>query len=99
MFGVDLLMIIFNLLLYVPKEDRISDYSNDLRRFLRLHKRYHQLSGNEICCICLNINLVKAHFQNYVSDPKLYPPSSFLVPINNLSDITITGTEKTWWNE
>jgi hypothetical protein len=77
MFGVDFLMIMFNLLIYVPEEKHASDYQDLLRRFLRLHSRYHQLAGNEACCICLNVNLVKSHFQKYVPDPKLYPPFNF----------------------
>jgi hypothetical protein len=77
MFGVDILMIMFNLLLYIPRKEGVSEYQDLLRTFLRLHVRYHQLVGNQLCCVCVNIGLFKPYFKHYVSERKLYPPFNF----------------------
>jgi hypothetical protein len=77
MFGVDIMMTMFNMLLYIPSEQSATEYEELLTRFLRLHRRYHQLSGNQTCCICLNVALFEPHFEKYVSEAKLYPPFSF----------------------
>lgn len=72
-FGVDLLMLLFDGLAHVPQGDEELEYRDLLRRFLKLHKRYHQLAGNDVCCVCLNIGLFQSHFMRYVPDSKLYP--------------------------
>lgn len=77
MFGVDILMFLFNWHLYTPREEDVSEYRDLLRRFLRIHQRYHQLAGNQLCCVCLNVGLFQFHFRNYVSEPNLYPPFNF----------------------
>ena len=77
MFGVDIMMVNLNLLLYVPTKQSLTEYKEELTRFLRIHRRYHQLTGNQMCCICLNIDLFKPHFEEYVSEGKLYPPFNF----------------------
>lgn len=79
MFGNDLLMFILGWILYVPTEENTTSYREELSRFLKLHRRYHQLGGNRNrpCCVCLNINFFKPHFERYVSEPKLYPPFNF----------------------
>jgi hypothetical protein len=77
MFGVDILMIMFDWLLYIPRKEDVSEYRDSLKRFLRLHERYHRLAGNQLCCVCLNVGLFQLHFKNYVSEPNLYPPFNF----------------------
>jgi hypothetical protein len=72
-FGVDLLMFLFGSLAFVPQKGEEVEYSDFLKRFLKLHNRYHQLAGNDICCVCLNIGLVQPHFMKYVPESKLYP--------------------------
>lgn len=62
----------FNLLLYKPQENLL-DYQDSLRRFLRLHARYHELTGTQPCNMCYPIDVMKWHFQKYVPDDKLYP--------------------------
>lgn len=77
MFGVDILMIMLNWFLYIPRKEDVSEYRDLMRRFLRLHQRYHRLAGNQLCCVCLNVFLFQLHFKNYVSEPNLYPPFDF----------------------
>ena len=77
MFAVDVLMITVRLLEYIPDEPHVSEYREQLVRFLRLHRRYHEFVGTEICCVCVNISYLKPHFQKYVSELDLYPPFSF----------------------
>jgi len=74
MFGVDILMFLFNGLFYIPRKEDVSEYQDSVRRFLRLHRKWHQFSGKELCCVCLNIDFFKSHFANFVSEPQLYPP-------------------------
>jgi hypothetical protein len=73
MFALDFLPIMFSWMLYIPKEENIHEYSDLLRRYLRLHLRYHQLTSNDSCPLCIDIFLAEAHFKKYVSDPSLYP--------------------------
>ena len=75
-FGVDILMLLFSGLTHVPQKEEALAYSDFLKRFLNLHKRYHQLAGNNVCCVCLNIGLFQPHFMMYVPDSKLYPDLS-----------------------
>ena len=77
MFGLDFLKVMFHFLLYIPKEEYTSEYRELLTRFLRLHRRYHQLAGNELCCICCNIFTFRSHLEKYVPNSKLYPPFNF----------------------
>lgn len=79
MFGNNLLMFLLGWILYVPTEENTAEYREQLSRFLKFHRRYHQLGGNrdKLCCICLNIDFFKPFFERYVSEPKLYPPFNF----------------------
>jgi hypothetical protein len=72
-FGVDMLMFLLDGVAYVPRKEEEPEYISFLTRFLKLHRRYHQLAGNNICCVCLNIDLFQPHFQKYVTDKTLYP--------------------------
>jgi hypothetical protein len=72
-FGVDIMMFLLDGVAYVPRKEEEPEYINFLTRFLKLHRRYHQLAGNNVCCVCLNIDLFQTHFQRYVTDKTLYP--------------------------
>lgn len=76
-FGIPILSFMFGFLAYIPEAKDAHEYSDSLKRFLRLHRRYHQFTENKTCNVCFLISITKFHFQKYVSDPKLYPPFNF----------------------
>lgn len=77
MFGENVLMFMFGWLLDSSKSTDSSESRELFRRFLRLHKRYHQFKGDRLCCVCYNVIFFRSFLEKYVSDSRLYPPFKF----------------------
>jgi hypothetical protein len=74
MFGVPYLSFMFGSLMRISEPKDAQEYSDLLKRFLRLHVRYHQLTGRRTCNVCFLVAHYRGHFQKYVLESKLYPP-------------------------
>jgi len=70
-FGDVLLSFMFGWLLGTPEDTKASEFQESAKRFVKVHRRYHQFVGIKLCSACYCIYWNRMWFERFVSDPEL----------------------------